>query len=101
MRILMLVARTGRRISEIRMLDREPLLPLDRLCGSTGPADADGAFVAKLRYQQTKIEQAPDTVLVDAEIVAIIDEQRRWADQHLGPAGHRVSHPNTYSSGIT
>ena len=83
MRILMLVARTGRRISEIRMLDREPLLPLDRLCGSTGPAD--GAFVAKLRYQQTKIEQAPDTVLVDAEIVAIIDEQRRWADQHLGP----------------
>lgn len=83
MRILMLVARTGRRISEIRMLDREPLLPLDRLGGSTGPAD--GAFVAKLRYQQTKIEQAPDTVLVDAEIVAIIDEQRRWADQHLGP----------------
>jgi hypothetical protein len=36
MRIVMLVARTGRRVSEIRMLDRQPLLPLDRL---TAPAD--------------------------------------------------------------
>jgi integrase len=83
MRIVMLVARTGRRVSEIRMLDRQPLLPLDRL---TVPADDDGdGFVAKLRYQQTKIDGAPDTMLVDAEIAAIIGEQQRWADEHLGP----------------
>jgi integrase len=43
----------------------------------------DGAFVAKLRYQQTKIAEAPDTMLIDAEIVAIIAEQQRWADEHL------------------
>jgi hypothetical protein len=56
MRIVMLVARTGWRVSEIRMLDRQPLLPLDRL---TVPADDDGdGFVAKLRYQQTKIDGA-------------------------------------------
>ena len=74
MRIVMLVARTGRRVSEIRMLDRQPLLPLDRL---TVPADDDGeGFVAKLRYQQTKIDGAPDTMLVDAEIAAIIGEQQ-------------------------
>ncbi|MEV7239324.1 hypothetical protein AB0N06_37300 [Streptomyces sp. NPDC051020] len=40
--------------------------------------------MAKLRYQQTKIEQAPDTILVDAEIVAIIRAQQQWADAHPG-----------------
>ncbi|MBF6072863.1 tyrosine-type recombinase/integrase [Nocardia farcinica] len=81
MRIVMLVARTGRRNSEIRMLDHRPLLPLDRI---TDPnADHSDGFVAKLRYQQTKIDGAPDTMLVDAEIAAIIEEQQRWVAQHL------------------
>lgn len=64
------------------MLDREPLLALG---GLTGPPqdDADGGLVARLRYQQTKIAQAPDVMFVDAEIVAIIGEQQRWADEHL------------------
>lgn len=84
MRILMLAARTGRRVSEIRMIDRQPLLPLDRI--TTPDADGDG-FVAKLRYQQTKIDGAPDTMLVDAEIAAIVEEQQRWIDQHLAPRG--------------
>jgi integrase len=83
MRIVMLVARTGRRVSEIRMLDRQPLRPLNRL---TAPVEDDGdGFVAKLRYQQTKIDGAPDIMLVDAEIVALIEEQQRWADEHLRP----------------
>ncbi|WP_214106265.1 tyrosine-type recombinase/integrase [Acrocarpospora catenulata] len=85
MRIMMLVARTGRRISEIRMLDRDPLFPLDQLNPPSEQDAADGAFVAKLRYQQTKIEQAPDTMLVDAEIVAIIREQQQWVDTRLAP----------------
>jgi hypothetical protein len=71
MRIMMLQARLGRRISEIRMLDRDPLSALNRLTRPDEQEAADGAFVAKLRYQQTKIEQAPDTILVDAEVVAI------------------------------
>jgi len=29
------------------------------------------------------IDGAPDTMLVDAEIVAIIEEQQRWVTQHL------------------
>lgn len=81
MRILMLLARTGRRVNEICMLDRDPLLPLDTPAASTptGP----GAFVARLHYQQTKIEGAPDTILIDQEIVTIIRAQQEWAGRHL------------------
>jgi hypothetical protein len=53
MRIMMLQARLGRRISEILMLDADPLLPL-----VPGPraAAGPGALTARLRYQQTKID---------------------------------------------
>jgi integrase len=81
MRILMLLARTGRRINEICMLDRDPLLALDTPATST-PTDP-GAFVARLHYQQTKIDGGPDTILIDQEIVTIIRTQQEWADRHL------------------
>jgi integrase len=80
MRILMLLARTGRRVSEICLLDHDPLLPLSPPV--TG-ASSSGGFTARLRYQQTKIEGAPDTILVDEEIVAIIRAQQQWADRFL------------------
>src|SRR5262249_58630620 len=76
MRIMMLQARLGRRISEILMLDPDPLLPL---ADGQARAAEPGAMVARLRYQQTKIDGAPDTILVDAEVVAIIREQQEWA----------------------
>ena len=44
-----------------------------------GPRRDGQAPVAKLRYQQTKIDGAPDTVLVDDEVVAIVREQQQWA----------------------
>jgi integrase len=75
MRIMMLQARLGRRISELLLLDTDPLLSP----ATTASASAPGAMVARLRYQQTKIDGAPDTVLVDAEVVAIIREQQEWA----------------------
>ncbi|MGZ6693602.1 MAG: hypothetical protein ACXVHQ_40200, partial [Solirubrobacteraceae bacterium] len=68
-RMLLLLAKTGRRVMEILQLDFDPLLPL---AGGVSANDTDG-FAAKLRYQQTKIEGAPDTILVDRETVAIID----------------------------
>jgi integrase len=86
MRIMMLQARLGRRINEILMLDVNPLLPL-----ATGPGAASdpGAITARLRYQQTKIDGAPDTILVDAEIAAIIHAQQEWAatwlSEHAAP----------------
>jgi integrase len=83
MRITMLVALLGRRVSEICLLDRDPLLPLSPTApfSPDEPAadDDDQALVAKLRYQQTKIDGAPDTIPVGAEVVAIIREQQQWA----------------------
>ena len=76
MRIMMLQARLGRRISEILLLDPDPLLPL---AADPAAAPEPGAMVARLRYQQTKIDGAPDTILVDAEVVAIIRAQQEWA----------------------
>jgi Phage integrase family len=75
MRLLMLLVRTGRRVSELCLLDFDCLLPLQ---GLPERADSD-ALVAKLRYQQTKIEGAPDTIVVDQEVVEIIRAQQAWA----------------------
>jgi integrase len=83
MRILLLVATTGRRLSEVLLLDREPILP------PTGLARADGVdgFVAKLRYQQTKISDAPNTILIDADTVAVVRAQQQWADREMVDRG--------------
>ncbi|MCA1676658.1 MAG: site-specific integrase, partial [Actinobacteria bacterium] len=87
MRITMLVALLGRRISEICLLDRDPLLPLLPAAAARRP-DPEAhsvaqAPVAKLRYQQTKIDDAPHTILVHAEVVAIIREQQQWAQRYF------------------
>jgi integrase len=91
MRITMLVALLGRRISEICLLDRDPLLPLLPAAPCARPAAPAGtdnqAPAARLRYQQTKIDGAPDTVLVDAAVAAIIREQQQWADRFFAGRG--------------
>ena len=89
MRILMLLARTGRRVSEICLLDRAPLLPL----GPAARARDSAGFTARLRYQQTKIEGAPDTILADEEIVAIIRAQQQWADRFLAASQSAATTP--------
>jgi integrase len=86
MRILLLLALTGRRLNEICMLDRDPLHALPALT-PPGADSGPGAFVARLRYQQTKIEGSPDTILVDAEVVAIIRAQQEWAARHFAAHG--------------
>jgi hypothetical protein len=55
------------------------LLPLEGLAVG---GDDDGA-AAKLRHQQTKIQGAPNTILVDRDVVAIVRAQRQWALEHL------------------
>jgi hypothetical protein len=74
MRMLLLQILTGRRASEIC------LCPFDCLSPATGSAinAAEGDAVARFRYGQSKIDAAPDTILVDAETVAVIEEQQRW-----------------------
>jgi integrase len=81
MRAFLLEVLTGRRINEILLMEPEPLIPLP---GIDASAEHDPeAFVARLRYRQTKIGGAPDTILVEREVVNIITEQQRWLEGHL------------------
>lgn len=76
-RIWLLQALTGRRASEILMLDHQPLQPIP---GAERPTDSDDpdAFVAKLRYQQTKVDDVTPTILVEQAVVNVVTEQQRW-----------------------
>lgn len=95
------------RASEILMLDYNPLQPIP---GQERPADTDpDAFVARLRYQQTKVDDVIPTILVEQAIVDIIREQQDWLNtKHsqlrprylfLGPKNqHRGQQPRSYTT---
>jgi integrase len=101
MRITLLVALLGRRISEICLLDPDPLEPLLPAApaartdagGEDSAGDQGQAPVAKLRYQQTKIDGAPNTIVVHAEVVAIIREQQQWAARYFAEHGAAGARP--------
>ena len=80
MRILLLMIATGRRVNEICMLDFSPLTPVAQ-------NGTDDSSIARLRYQQTKIDGAPNTIFVDNEVVQIVAEQQQWLLQHLEKSG--------------
>ncbi|AIY48610.1 transposase [Mycobacteroides abscessus] len=81
-RIWLLQALTGRRASEILMLDHHPLEAIPGAARPTATDDPD-VFVAKLRYQQTKVDGVIPTILVEQAVVNVIAEQQRWlADTH-------------------
>ena len=84
MRAFLLEVLTGRRINEILLIDPEPLSPLPGI--DAGAEHDPEAFVARLRYRQSKIAGAPDTILVEREVVNIISEQQRWLREHLAGA---------------
>jgi integrase len=81
MRAFLLEVLTGRRINEILLIDPEPLIALPGIDASA-EHDPD-ALVARLRYRQSKIDGAPDTILVEREVVNIVTEQQRWLREHL------------------
>jgi integrase len=80
MRMLLLQILTGRRASEICLCDFDCLSPTVARRGREHGQEELMLF----RYGQSKIDQAPDTIMVDAEIVAVIEEQRRWV-RHQHP----------------
>ncbi|SKX63916.1 putative transposase/integrase [Mycobacteroides abscessus subsp. abscessus] len=85
---LMLLMRTGRRMNEVLMMDFDPLEPFHHTRGENHDSDDGEAFVARMRYQQTKIESTtPASIPVDAEIVAIIKAQQAFARNFLAAAG--------------
>ncbi|MGW0454528.1 tyrosine-type recombinase/integrase [Gordonia otitidis] len=75
-RTWLLQALTGRRASEILMLDFDPL---EAIAGQKPPdPDDPDAFVAKLRYQQTKVDGVLPTILVEQAVVNVVTEQQDW-----------------------
>lgn len=88
--ILMLLLRTGRRAHEILMMDFDPLEPILRTSKSTEHDAKDGTgFVARLRYQQTKIEsRTPPTIPVDEEVVTIVRAQQEHARRLMAERGN-------------
>lgn len=86
---LMLLIRTGRRINEVLMMDFDPLVPLRRAAGPEDQTEDQDAFVARMRYQQTKIESAqPSSIPVDTEIVTIIKAQQEFARNFMATMGN-------------
>lgn len=81
MRAWVLQALTGRRASEIMMIDFEPI---EEIVGLEPAAAGEGSMVAKLRYRQTKIDGAPETILVGADVVAVVAEQQAWVRERFG-----------------
>lgn len=105
----LLQAATGRRASEILMLDFNCLTPIP---GPSTP-DSKSTFVARMRYQQTKVAGIDPTILVEQHVVDLIARQQQWTRQHLELApgqadppylfinprhNHRGSRPRTYTS---
>ncbi|WP_229841279.1 tyrosine-type recombinase/integrase [Streptomyces brasiliensis] len=89
MRMLLLQVLTGRRASEIRLCVFDCLSPAtDRAIEA-----AEGEEVARFHYAQSKIDSAPDTILVDAEVVAVIEEQQQWVRENFPVQGARYLFP--------
>ena len=86
MRAWLIQALTGRRASEILLMDFDPLSPVPGIDPAEVP---EGGMVARLRYQQTKVDGAPKTILVGADVAEIVREQQEWVRQrwNLGPQG--------------
>ena len=81
MRMILLQILTGRRSSEIRTCAFDCLSP----ASETNIDLADGERLARFQYAQSKIDIAPDTILVDREVTAVITEQQQWIrDQFPG-----------------
>ena len=77
MRMILLQILTGRRASEVRTCEFDCLSELPARTAQ----DAAGQEVVRFRYAQSKIDIAPDSILVDREVAEIIEEQQRWVRQ--------------------
>jgi integrase len=79
MRMILLQIRTGRRASEIRTCEADCLQPVT----DTALGAAEDDQIARFRYAQSKIDTAPDSILVDHDVTTIIDEQRNWTREQF------------------
>ncbi len=78
MRMILLQILTGRRASEIRTCAFDCLSAVPARVTEAGEGEVEGAPIARFQYAQSKIDTAPDSILVDREITAVIEEQQQW-----------------------
>ncbi len=71
MRMILLQVLTGRRSSEIRTCEFDCLSP-------AGGHVGNDVELTRFQYAQSKIDIAPDSILVDHEVTAVIEEQQTW-----------------------
>lgn len=107
-RAWLLQALTGRRASEVLMLDHDCYTMLPDKEDNTDPDE----FVARLRYQQTKVDGVDATILIEQAVLNVIREQQEWLrEEHpevsargpkylfINPRGnHRGLRPRSYRS---
>ena len=77
-RTWLLQAATGRRVSEILMLNYNCLTPIE---GAKN--DSPSSFVARLTYQQTKVQGADPNIMVEQYVVELIQAQQKWLRNRL------------------
>ena len=77
MRMILLQVLTGRRASEIRTCGFDCLSPVPERPSGTE------AGIARFSYAQSKIDTAPDSILVDREVTKVIEEQQQWVRQRF------------------
>jgi integrase-like protein len=78
-RMILLQILTGRRHSEIRTCEFDCLSAVpDRVVDAV-----EGEDVARFHYAQSKIDIAPDTILVGADVTRVIAEQQDWVRQQF------------------
>jgi hypothetical protein len=77
MRMILLQVLTGRRSSEIRTCAYDCLSPTPH------HSTAGGEELTRFQYAQSKIDIAPDSILVDQEITAVVTEQQAWIREQL------------------
>ena len=90
MRILMLLARTGparQRDLPARPRPAAAAAPAAQLGGRCAGDGDERARSPSSATSRPKIDGAPDTILVDAEIVAIIRAQQHWARRYFAEHG--------------
>jgi hypothetical protein len=51
-------------------------------------------WLSRFRYAQSKIDLAPDTILVDHEVVAIIEDQQQWTATSSPPPDRATCSPS-------
>ena len=92
MRMILLQILTGRRASEIRTCAFDCLSPLpDRATATAEDPAGDNEEIARFHYAQSKIDAAPDNILVDREVTQVIEEQQQWIRERFGE--HRATLP--------